>query len=261
MVEVHGMDNYHADELEPYLHAWRQRSKETGVPFFAFTLLREAIAEQVSFFNFYYLHPGDTRFCNNSITTSTRCERGYQRRIKEKYKIKDASDNNAGISVFVTPSAKNTSLSSINKGIDLEDAMVNSVYENPQCLFLARGERTFGNDAVDLRKDLGRDECRQTFQCLRRTMDWIGRTENLSNETLPMLTTMMFGTPEVGRQFPKSNISPKTNDFVRLSQLKPRTRKALEAMSVWDHEMYQQTVRDYSVDLWVNYNSTSSGLV
>jgi len=72
-VEVHGMDNYHAQELEPYLHAWRQRSQETQVPFFAFTILREPIAEQVSFFNFYFLHPGDVRFCNTSLTTSTRC--------------------------------------------------------------------------------------------------------------------------------------------------------------------------------------------
>jgi len=65
LVEVHGMDNFHAHELEPYLQAFRQQSKETGVPFFAFTLLRNALAEQVSFFNYYFLHPGDVRFCNH----------------------------------------------------------------------------------------------------------------------------------------------------------------------------------------------------
>ena len=250
MVEVHGMDNYHANELEPYLHAWRQRSKESGVPFFAFTLLREAISEQVSFFNFYYLHPGDTRFCNNSITTSTRCEKNHQKRIRDQHKKKTSS----GITVFVKPTAKNNSLSTLNKGIDLEDAMIQSVYENPQCLFLARGERTFGDDAAELRQHLGRDECHKTYQSLRRTMDWIGRTETLSNETLPLLTTMMFGSPDVGRQFPKSNISPQTEEFLHLSKLQPKSRSALEAMTAWDQQMYRQTLRDYAMDQWINYN-------
>ena len=252
MVEVHGMDNYHTDELEPYLHAWRQRSKESGVPFFAFTLLREAISEQVSFFNFFFIHPGDTRFCNNSITISTRCEKNHQKLIRDQHKKTSSS----GITVFVKPTAKNTSLSTMNRGIDLEDAMVKSVYENPQCLFLARGERTFGDDVADLRQGLGREECHKTYQSLRRTMDWIGHTETLSNETLPLLTTMMFGSPDVGRQFPRSNISPQTEDFVHLSKLQPKTRCALDAMSTWDHQMYQKALRDYTMDQWIIQNNT-----
>ena len=62
-IEVHGMDNYHVLELEPYLHYWRELSKQSGVPFFAFTLLREPISLHVSFFNFYYIHVSQVCLC------------------------------------------------------------------------------------------------------------------------------------------------------------------------------------------------------
>ena len=166
-----------------------------------------------------------------------------------------SSKGNITVSTSVHPKEPTNRLySTSNEGIDLEDAMVKSVYSNPQCLFLARGERAFGDDKAHLRKNLDQAECLRTYQSLRRTMDWIGRTETLSNETLPLLTTMMFKSPEVGRNLPTSNASPRTDGFVHLAKLQAETRTALEAMSAWDQELYRRTRHDYTMDQWVNFN-------
>jgi len=138
----------------------------------------------------------------------------------------------------------------LNHGIDLEAAMIQSVYENPQCLFLSRGERTFGTDQQQLRQNLTEIECFNTYQMLRRNMDWIGRTETLSNETLPLLTNIMFRNPDLGRQFPKSNASPQNNGFVQLSNLTSETRKALEKISALDQQLYNRAQHDYSIHMW-----------
>lgn len=242
LCEVHGMDNKNALELEPYLQAWRQRSRETNIPFFTFTVLREAVSEQVSFFNFYFIHPGDPRFCDGSITTSTRC--------RKQTNFTHGEDDDARI-----PDEDKLIESTLarNAGIDLDDAMERSIYSNPQCLFLARGERTYGSNATDLRRNLGQDECDATYQSLRRTMDWIGRTDTLTSETLPLLTTMMFQKPSIGSGLQKSNESPKKKGFVVVTGIQERTRKVLEESSRIDQHLYQRVARDYRVDQWVNY--------
>ncbi|CAB9515464.1 expressed unknown protein [Seminavis robusta] len=286
-VEVHGMDNYHALELEPYLQHWRQQSQKSGVPFFAFTLLREAISMHVSFFNYYYIHPGDPRFCKNPLKPQQKCSgSGYgmsrrqdrhQRRdeAKAQYaKMRGMSDARMrggdkaeleGLSYrdfmksAYTDRRKTKMVNHADgiKGVsheDMEKAMLQVAYDNPQCLFLARGERAFGDGTEEkLIRDveLRRLECQQTYLSLQRTMDWIGRTDTLSTETLPMLTHIMFQRPELGKHLPKANVSPPSG-FVKLSQLQASTVKGLEKVSQFDQEIYYRIKEDYTMDQWVN---------
>ena len=140
-----------------------------------------------------------------------------------------------------------------NEGIDLEEAMLESVYNNPQCLFLARGERTYGANATVLREDLKREECQSVYASLRRTMDWVGRTDTLQNETLPVLTAMMFGKPSMGRNLQRSNESPKREGFVELKRIQDSTWHALEKASQLDQELYQQTRHDFQMSQWINF--------
>jgi hypothetical protein len=243
-VEVHGMDNHNAIELEPFIHAWRGRSNETKIPFFAFTLIREAVSEQISFFNFFFIHPGDSRFCNNSITISTRC-----------MPSSSSDSNNTWIQILNTKRETFQILSTVemNRGIDLEDAMVKSIYNNPQCLFLARGERTYGANASHLREDLNETECDTAYKSLQRTMDWIGRTENIRNETLPLLTKMMFNDSHVASFIKDANRSPKRYGFISLSQIKPSTLEFLKQSSQLDDQLYRHVVEDYRMNQWVNF--------
>lgn len=264
-VEVHGMDNYNAIELEPFLQTWRNQSKDLDVPFFAFTTLREAVSGQISFFNFYYIHPGDPRFCNNRLVTSTLCQRAE---IKRKRKARQRGAANVTIDeggklLFAgTPdngSLKNYSESELrvnrtllNIGVDLERAIKQLAYENPQCLFLARGERTFGVNHTDSRNNLQTSECQFAYQSLRRTMDWIGTTERLSQETMPLITTMIFKDPDLGRTLPRSNTSPQESGFLYLSRISSGTRRYLETISRLDDEMYRWALQDYNITKWKN---------
>jgi len=84
-------------------------------------------------------------------------------------------------------------------------------------------------------------------------MDWIGRTETLSQETLPMLTTMMFGNADRGRKIQKSNASPQTQGFVQLANIASQTRRALEQLSQLDVELYNLTLQNYKIEQWSNF--------
>jgi hypothetical protein len=244
-VEVHGMDNHNAIELEPFLHAWRERALETKTPFFAFTILREAVSEQISFFNYFYIHPGDSRFCDNSITISDRCMRDARPDFNNT--LKDI------LNAKSTETDKIMSIVEKNRGIDLEDAMMKSIYNNPQCLFLARGERTYGSDASHLREGLSEAECESAYKSLQRTMDWIGRTEKLTSETLPLLTQMMFNNPNVASFIKNTNKSPNRDGFLSLSKIKPSTLEFLKQSSQLDDKLYRHVIKDYRMDQWENF--------
>ena len=230
-LEVHGMDSYSALELQPILHEWRQLAQTSGIPFFAFTVLREAVSAQVSFFNFFHIY-SDCRYQKIPDTTSS------------------PSDQIA------------------------QELLVPWSYENPQCLFLSRGERVFGDQTMDcyyyqstginnlddtcetvarrrrrrrlqplvkkrpsqpmllstpttrkpnaqqvkqnhktkttkfppssdfpihykehmeaLRANLTQAECRHVYSVLQDSMDWIGVMERIDEETFPMLTQMIY---------------------------------------------------------------------
>jgi hypothetical protein len=307
LVEIHGMDSLTAIELEPYLHAWRERAAEAQVPFFTFTLVRQPIDTQVSFFNYYYLHPGDERFCHNGLVTSTRCyreeeeganntkkkeskddDRVFQEgtkfcsngkiistetdcsnanheKKKKKKKHKKHHDPDQIWEEFLQQQQRQekaiSRMLSLNEGVDLEDAMVQLAYDNPQCLFLARGERTFGVKDKGARNGLTRQECQAAYSSLERSMDWIGRTETLSQETLPLLTTIMFQDPTLGQQLPRTNVSPQSRNsssmgFLHVSAIQSSTRQALENKSQLDqYEIYQRAVQDYTLDQFVKYKT------
>ena len=284
-VEVHGMDNYHALELEPYLHYWREQGKKTGTPFFSFTLLREAVSLQVSFFNFYYIHPGDPRFCINPLKPKVKCGqqskaamRFARRRERQQLETSMAIKDRLKAGLEVPRSEKEALALAHAEGLlrkggnhkngipgvshkRLEEVLLQVAYENPQCLFLARGERTFGDDSEQKRlrdNQLRRIECQQAYLSMQRTMDWIGRTDTLSTETLPLLTQIMFGKAELGKHLPKVNASPQKGGYVKLSDIQPSTRKALERISQLDQELYHRTIQDYTIDQWVNRTNVLS---
>ena len=60
-VEIHGHNTPTLLDLEPTLREWRQKAKANHIPFFAFTILREPLELEVSFFNFFHVY-GDKRF-------------------------------------------------------------------------------------------------------------------------------------------------------------------------------------------------------
>lgn len=266
-VEVHGMDNYQAFELEPYLQYWRELSKNKGVPFFAFTILREALSLQVSFFNYYYIHPGDPRFCRNPLKPQQRC--GSTNKAKQEWESMQRAGRMGGHLSKMRESFgrgmgrrfRDRNKVTHENGMEdmthdeLEKVMLKVAYDNPQCLFLARGERSYGDDPDEVaqRQGLRRNECQNAYLSLQRTMDWIGRTDTISSETLPLLTDLMFKQPHLGLHLPKANVSPHKGGWVKLSTAAESTKNGLERLSQLDQEIYHRVKEDYTMDQWVNH--------
>jgi hypothetical protein len=235
----------------------------------------------------FVLQPGDPRFCINPLKRDMKCGAvdpvanriDRYRRRKEAKALYDRTQVSRGgrdndmmeaftVRDYMKQRFKDVMRKSENHANGMPDVphdkmekvMLQVAYNNPQCLFLARGERTFGDnyEAKRLRDmEMRRTECQAVYMSLQRTMDWIGRTDKLSNETLPLLTHIMFQQPHLGKRLPKANVSP-TSGFVKLSQIQLNTRKELERLSQFDQEIYHRVMDDYSLDQWDNTTDYAS---
>jgi hypothetical protein len=234
--------------------------------------------------SFFELKPGDPRFCKNPLKPDMKCGvfdaaalrvdryrqrkegRAFYARNREISGFKGGDDKMEDYTIReymkrrfkdVMDKKKKKNHADGMRDVThdrMEKVMLQVAYNNPQCLFLARGERTFGDEyeAKRLREmDMRRTECQAVYMSLQRTMDWVGRTDRLSDETLPLLTHIMFQNPQMGKLLPKANVSP-TSGFVKMSQIQPSTRKELERRSQFDQEIYYRVIEDYSMDQWEN---------
>lgn len=137
---------------------------------------------------------------------------------------------------------------------------IRTMHSNPQCLFLARSEQAYQKNFPELRQNLTRGECNQAYDCLRQTMDWIGTTERLINETLPLLHQLIDGKaissqrsattpghPNHSSDTKKSttqheNTGPKLFGRPNMTE---ESQTYLTSMTEWDQEMYRNVLHDY----------------
>lgn len=88
-----------------------------------------------------------------------------------------------------------------------EDNLIKSIDRHPnlQCFFLLHDlhasfyERCKPTEA----------ECNNMYNILLESLDWVGTTENLSSETIPLITSMLDGTTHIFDEDEKTNISEK----------------------------------------------------
>ena len=140
---------------------------------------------------------------------------------------------------------------------------IRTMHSNPQCLFLARSEQAYQKNFPELRHNLTRDECTRSYDCLRQTMDWIGTTERLKNETLPLLHHLIDGhdssisqrsatTPTSLHPNHSSGTKKSTTEHENTgpklfgrSNMTEESQTYLTSMTKWDQEMYRNVSRDY----------------
>ena len=141
-----------------------------------------------------------------------------------------------------------------------EANFIRTMHKNPQCLFLTRSEQAYQRNFPELRQNVTHHECDQAYQCLRRTMDWIGTTERLKNETLPLLHHLIDGDyyyhpptppppahPNSSRSRTPTtpqheNTGPKIFGFQNMTE---ESSSYLKVMTEWDQEMYRSVLQDY----------------
>jgi hypothetical protein len=124
-----------------------------------------------------------------------------------------------------------------------------------QCMLLARDHwDIFSNDVHPEKVD--KDECDDVYQTIQEEMDWIGKTDALSNETIPLLTRMLAHNHTAAESMGVFNVIKATKAESKIlspEALEPDTIAAILNASSYDHAIYEAVKRDFTLDMWENY--------
>ena len=226
-------------ELAPTLDRWRAEADRRGVEFFAFTLLREPVAHALSFFNFFHVGSNKIR------ATPTRKDHDYW----NPFKPLPLSEKNLLHSYYAN---------------DRQCRMLNS---DPEATFAAPRDlvwddrRLFSQEEIALSKQPCQYD--RVHDALFKTLDWVGTTENLSNETLPLLTKIISNDPSLGRYNPPFKVFDKNpTGFVGMKKhdLSKKTMKVMLERTELDRRLYAQVTRDFRLaDFGWDYQSPVNG--
>lgn len=118
-----------------------------------------------------------------------------------------------------------------------EENLLSDVKPNEQCRGLIK-------PPGDEESVLTADECNQGFEWMRKNMDWIGTTEKLSAETLPLLAELVLGDANRVDSMHITKNQEKTN-ILRSSSLQIGTIRQIQLMSDLDEELYKKVTTTY----------------
>jgi hypothetical protein len=116
---------------------------------------------------------------------------------------------------------------------------------NPQCQFLFQGESSMRAQKVQHSKILNAEDCQAVQSQLINVMDWIGTTEHLTNETLPMLSTLL--DLPLNHTWVNQKVSKETQDvyFGKDNVTKGVLQWILDDVSSLDVELYRMARNRY----------------
>jgi Sulfotransferase family len=128
-----------------------------------------------------------------------------------------------------------------------EHDLLNTARTNPQCGFLVKGGAIINHQRLGQRVLVR--ECKAAYNNLLDNMDWVGSTASLSNETFPLLRSIVGSsrTDHGADHLLAENVQHKNKspDKVVMSDLSPRTVERIRKMTYWDQKLYEATQRDY----------------
>jgi len=222
-------------ELAPILDRWRAEADRRGVGFFAFTLVREPVAHALSFFNFF--HVGNIR---NGRPLPSRTDHDYWNPFKP---LRSSEEN------FLRSYYSN----------NRQCRMLNS---DPQATYAAPQDLVWNETLVSKKQVTDSQQpCRidKVHNALFDSLDWVGTTENLQNETLPLLTKLVANDPSVGRNnapfkvFDNNLNGPRG---MKKYDLSDNTLSTILERTRLDRGLYADIVRDFTLaDLGWDYKS------
>jgi hypothetical protein len=133
-----------------------------------------------------------------------------------------------------------------------EGNLVQTTEANNQCLLMARDH--WGIFIQKNRTAPTPQECNNVYDLLLEDFDWVGTTEAMSEETIPLLTYMLTrnmtlaNTPIHG--FNVMSATKNESSVVKRSSLHPTTVDYIRSMSYLDQENYNRVQRDFPLEMW-----------
>jgi hypothetical protein len=225
-------------EFAPTLDRWRAEADRRGVGFFAFTLVREPVAHALSFFNFFHVGSDKIR------PPPTRNDHDFWNPFRPLKKS--------------------------------EKDFLRSYYaSNRQCrMFKSDPEATKGapHDLVWDRKLLSAEElatsrrpCQveNVHDAFFNSLDWVGTTEMMQNETLPLLTHLVANDASLGRNnapFKVFDKNPTGFRGMKKVDLSDKTMATILERTTLDRQLYSEVTQRFRLtDLGWDYRSPVNG--
>jgi hypothetical protein len=90
---------------------------------------------------------------------------------------------------------------------------------------------------------------RRVQNVLLEQMDWVGTTENLQTETLPLLSEILIGNSKIGiRQSPKNVAEDRNYTSIRQSDLSAKTLELVQNFTRLDQQIYDTILESFSLE-------------
>jgi hypothetical protein len=133
-----------------------------------------------------------------------------------------------------------------------EENFLRLALHSPQCQFLSRGEYSLREKK---KVQTTGEECHQVQDALLETMDWVGTTDRMNDETLPILTRLL--NLKGGATFEKSQrVSTKlANATISKARLGASTVHTIEDMLSFDRNIYEEVPKNFPLAMWKEYAS------
>ena len=130
-----------------------------------------------------------------------------------------------------------------------------TMHFNPQCLFLARGEQAYQRNFPEKRLNLTQQECDRAYQCMKATMDWIGTTDRLQNETMALLHRIIPTASSRIELQEKESVEPIRHDntgpkIFGLANISNASLEYFQNMTRWDEILYGHVQEEYNFEAY-----------
>jgi hypothetical protein len=199
-------------DLAPILKRWRAEAHRRGLGFFTFTLVREPISHTISFFNFFHV--------------------GLRSYDKDWNPWRAQAPTEANLMHQFVPDRQCRML-----GSDPESTLsapISGMWEAPPT--------PKSEDLYNCRLQLVED-------AIWDTMDWVGLTETLSTETLPLLSKLLINNATYGasmKPFKVFKDGKKKIRGVQKDQISTESMAKLKEGTQQDRKLYDDVKRNFT---------------
>lgn len=152
--------------MKETLNSWRKLSKEVGVRFFAFSILREPLSQAISHFN------------DHCLERKTTCQLWKNKTLVESFLLGKERVNNFQTEFFARPHYTKNPRPYLHMYDDTKDTTAENA---PASRSSTRGSL---------------EDAQEVFAAMVDSLDWVGTAECLAEDTFPILQNMVPSHPK-----------------------------------------------------------------
>jgi Sulfotransferase family len=199
-------------DLAPTMKRWRMEAHRRKLGFFAFTLVREPVSHSISFFNFFQVRLESYDRDWNPWRAQAPTETNLMQQFVPDRQCRMLGSDPEG--TMSAPASGMWEPPPTPKNLDLRNCRMEALYD-----------------------------------AIWDTMDWVGLTETLSNETLPLLSKMVINNATYGKDTKPFKVFKAGKTKIRgvlKEDLSPASLERLERETSNDKKLWEDVRRNFT---------------